>query len=139
VKPDQEDDPARVAVLRAELRDERHVYDRRFDRLFIGTFAGGVVGLVAGVVSALWGGGPLDPALRSVIVFVPFVVAGATVGVFGRMPRKPNGFHLAAVDDTIVAVQVADERTMEDTQLFLEELGAERVEAVSPDGTPLER
>jgi hypothetical protein len=152
VMPGGNDDPDRVAVMRAEMQDERVlVHDETadaFNGVFVGTLVGGLVGLVVGVVWALLGHGPLGPTARSLIVFMPFAIAGAVIGAIrggalgpdngARSRRSPRDDEsLAAERDTLVAVHVADARTAERAQNVLEELGAERVDAIDADGTPL--
>jgi len=163
VKPGKDDDPDRVAVLRAEMQDEvaegfagpsigfmtPAQTKGAVAGIFVGTLIGGLIGVVVGVAWALFGHGPLGPLARALFAFIPLIVAGATAGVIAGgalRPRAEASFdpteamddaRLAAERDTIVAVHTGDPSTAERAQHVLEELGAERVDAVNADGTPL--
>jgi len=113
-----------------------------------GTLAGAVIGAVIGVVWAALVQSDISPVARFLFAFVPFALAGAVVGVIAggafkpraeaaRHPKQMDDATLAAERDTIVAVHVNDPDTAERAQHVLEELGAERVDAVNADGTPL--
>ena len=116
--------------------------------LFVGTLIGGLVGLVAGVLWAFFGTGGFGETGRALIVFVPFVMLGTVVGAIADgvfKPRAQASVHPirredpapAGNRDTIVAVHVNDPDAAERAQHVLEDLGAERVDAVTADGTPL--
>jgi len=163
VKPGHDDDPDRVAVLRAEMQDEvtegwagpsigfmtPAQTKGAVNGVFLGLLIGGLIGVVVGVVWGLFGHGPPGPVARSLIVFLPFAIAGTTAGAIAGgalRPRAEASFdrtepmddaRLAAERDTIVAVHVPDADTAERAQHVMEELGAERVDAVNADGTPL--
>jgi len=146
VMPGGNDDPARVAVMRAELQEGSVIARRQtqdpIGGVFIGTLVGGLAGLVVGVLWALLGYGPPSPTARALIVFIPFVIAGVVIGAIrgGAMdPVSGTGDDpsLVAERDTLVAVHAPDVRTAERAHDVLEELGAERVDAIDADGTPL--
>jgi outer membrane lipoprotein SlyB len=115
--------------------------------LFFGTLIGGLLGLTAGLLWGFVGQGPLGATGRALIAFVPFLIAGAITGAIVGAAVKPREAVgpvrelddpvLAGERDTIVAVHVSDPDTAERAQHVLEELGAERVDAITADGTPL--
>lgn len=114
----------------------------------VGTIVGGLIGVAIGVAWAFLGHTTIGPVARFLFAFIPFAVAGAIVGAIAGGAFKPraeaerHSIHfddpaLAAERDTIVAVHVNDVHAAERAQHVLEELGAERVDAVNADGTPL--
>jgi hypothetical protein len=163
LRPGMNRDRDRMSELRAEMQDEvaegfggpgigfmtPSQAKGATKGIVLGTAIGVIVGAVIGVVWAFVGHSAIHPLLRFVIAFVPFAVAGATAGFIagGAMePRAEASFdptrdmgdaRLAAERDTIVAVHVNDPAAAERAQRVMEELGAERVDAVNADGTPL--
>ena len=112
----------------------------------LGTVVGAVVGAAIGFAWAWAGSGPIPAFGRFLIAFVPFVIAGATAGFIGGGGTRPrtdaprnrsDAPKLVAERDTIVAIHVSDPTAAERAQHVMEELGAERVDAVNADGTPL--
>jgi len=162
LRPGVDHDVDRMSELRAEMQDEvtegvggpgvgfmtPAQASGALRGLFIGTLVGGVLGLVVGVLWALFGAGSLGTTGRALVAFIPFAVAGAIAGAIAGgafRPRAVASVHpihmddaaMAGERDTIVAVHVNDPAAAERAQHVLEELGAERVDAVNADGTPL--
>jgi hypothetical protein len=116
--------------------------------VLLGTVIGAAIGAVIGVLWAVFGHSAVAPVIRFLFAFIPFAVAGSIAGLIAggafkpraaarRHPIRMGDPALAAERDTIVAVHVNDPDIAERAQHMLEELGAERVDAINADGTPL--
>lgn len=156
-------DPDQISELRAEMQDEIAegwaapsvglATPQQAKGALWGTVAGTLLGTVIGAaVGAIWAFGfesTWSPVMRLLLVLIPFAVGGATAGIIAGGALKPRfeaqrGPHrsfddkvLAGERDTLVAVHVDDARLAEEARRVLDGSGAERVDAVNADGTPL--
>jgi hypothetical protein len=162
LRPGVDRDPDRMSELRAEMQEEvaegvagPGIGFMTPDQargatagVAIGAVAGAFVGAVIGLVWAFAAQSDMSPVLRFFFAFVPFALAGGVAGLIAGgafKPRAEAAQHAMPMDDqppvaerdTIVAVHVNDPDTAERAQHVLEELGAERVDAINADGTPL--
>ena len=158
-----ETSPARRASMRSEMAEEvnRSVAGPgvgvfapdQATGAAAGTFVGAIAGIVVGLaVGALWAFGfqsVLSEAGRLAIAALCFLFAGAVIGfvVGGSMKPRIEGSErpgrmldertLAGTDDTLLEVEVSSESEAHMVEEVLEHAGAERVDAVDRDGTPL--
>ena len=163
LRPGDGDDPDQISELRAEMKDEvaegfaapgvsfmTPQQAKGASRgVAIGVLAGVLVGLVAGLVWAFGADAPMSPLARFLIGAIPFVVAGTIAGAVagGALQPRTEARHdshrsfddkrLAGEHDTVVAVHVGNKRVAERASRVLADSGAERVDAVNADGTPL--
>jgi hypothetical protein len=156
LRPGQHDDGDRISELRAEMQDQvLHSVGPVTGEQARGAVGGALAGLVlGGIVGALgglvWGyaiQGSLAPAVRVLIGAVAFAIAGSIAGAVvggGLSPARTRDEELqqedeqlAATRDTLIAVHVADPQIATTAARVLEDSGAERVDAVNADGTPL--
>jgi hypothetical protein len=148
-----DDDPARVAELRAEMQEEAResvagpgvvftpAQKRGAER---GTLAGAVIGVLIGLgIGAGWAffvDSNLTEFARIAIATVAFGAGGATIGfVAGGAvePRIEAEGRFSSADQTLVTVHVDDEGEGAQVIDLFERLGASRVDTVAPDGSPL--
>jgi hypothetical protein len=158
-----ERDPDSLSELRAEMRDEvaegfaapgvafmTPRQARGASRgLILGGVLGPIVGLAVGVGWAIGFDASLSPVARLLIAAVPFALGGSIAGAVagGALQPRSEAEHrphrnfdderLAAARDTVLAVHVANKLTAERAWRVLSASGAERVDAVNADGTPL--
>jgi hypothetical protein len=158
-----EGEGVRVADMRAEMQDEVNdgvagpgvgmMTAEQARGALVGVVSGALVGILVGLfVGAVWGwtlASALSPVGRLLIATACFTVGGAVVGVVtggGLKPRReaqrypsqmPDESSLAGERDTLLEVHVNDQDEASLVQHVLEVAGAERVDAISGDGSPL--
>lgn len=156
-------DPARVAEMRSEMQQEVDesvagpgvglFTPQQAKGAATGTFLGGVLGAAVGFAfGALWAfafEASISAAGRMAIATLSFMFAGAVIGfvVGGAMkPRLDAAEHpgtqlderrLAGERDTLLEVHVSSEDEAHMVEDVLEHAGAERVDAIGPEGRPL--
>jgi hypothetical protein len=140
-----------AAALRSEMRDEMEAtvigpgnigpFTKGMSRgmlkwLPIATIAGALLGLLIGLLP--W---PFDRGLTITVAVICGAVAGATTGFvaggFVRPRKEGEGREFAAERGVTVGVHADDEEAFERARAILMELGAERVDRVTPEGTPM--
>lgn len=121
---------------------------------FIGTGAGIVAGAAIGAaVGLIWiaiAHSAVPSTTRMVIAVVVFAIGGSVAGFIAGGALKPrieaervdpaaqlDEKRLAAERGTVVALHLADPRVVDRARRILQEAGAERIDAVNADGTPL--
>lgn len=160
--PAADRDPDRVSELRAEMREEvaegwsaapvGYVTPEQAEGaskgVVTGLLIGTAVGIVVGFLWAIIGEAPFTPFVRALLGAIPFMAGGAVAGaVVGGASntrfegqRKPHrgldDEKLAGERDTLVAVEVDDGATCRRVKEVLDDIGAERVDVVTPEGTP---
>ena len=162
VRPQEDADPARVAEMRGEMQEEVDhtvagpgvvLTSDQAKGATGGVLAGTIAGLVLGLaVGALWAYGmesAISEAGRMMIAAVCFAIGGMTVGFVAGGSLKPRmeGKHhpgrmlderrLAGERDTLLEVHVSNEDEAHMVEEVLEDAGAERVDAIGREGTPL--
>jgi len=152
------------AALRGEMQDEvvqgfagpavGFVTPAQAEGAFIGTFAGIAGGAVLGaIVGLLWialSHSAVPDATRLVIAIIAFAIGGAAAGFVAGGALKPrveaehvdpasqlDEKHLTAERGTVVALHLHDRGTLDRAYDILNASGAERIDAVNADGTPL--
>jgi hypothetical protein len=161
VRP-QQPDPARVAEMRGEMQQEVDdsvagpgvvLTPEQAKGATGGTMAGTVVGLVLGIaIGAFWAFG-MESAIsemgRLLIAAICFGIGGAVVGFVAGGALKPrmegerhpgrmlDERRLAGERDTLLEVHVTNEDEAHIVEEVLEHAGAERIDAMNTDGTPL--
>jgi hypothetical protein len=155
-------DAARVAEMRGEMQAEVDssvagpgvvLSPEQAKGAGIGVLVGAILGAAAGVaVGAVWAFA-FDSAIsetgRIAIGGLCFLFGGATIGfVLGGAlkPRADAAEHpgkqldereLAGEEDTLLEIHVADDDEAQIVEEVLEHAGAERVDSVNREGTPL--
>lgn len=156
-------DVTRVAEMQAEMAEEvthgwagpsvGFMTPSQAKGALFGTVTGAVIGLAIGLaVGAAWGlftDSPISSLGRLAIGAACFLVGGATMGVIAGGALKPridgaehpgrmlDERRLAGESDTLVAVHVDGDREAEVAQDVLTSAGAERVDAIVDDGSPM--
>lgn len=162
LRPEDGEDPDQVSELKAEMQDEvtegfttplafvtPEQAKGAITGAIIGALAGALIGALVALAWALGGDGTVSVFWRMMIGIIPFTVGGSVAGAVAGgalRPRKTarqmphhhfDDPSLAAERDTVVAVHVGDRRQVEQACRILENSGAERVDAVNADGSPL--
>jgi hypothetical protein len=156
-------DQDQVSELRAEMRDEvaegfaapgvSFMTPRQAKGasrgLMLGGALGAIIGLAVGVAWAIGFDAAISPLARLFIAAIPFAVGGSIAGAVagGALEPRSEAGHtshrsldderMAAERDTVVAVHVGNKQTAQRAWRVLTDSGAERVDAVNADGTPL--
>jgi hypothetical protein len=140
-----------AAALRAEMRDEIEAtvigpgnigpFTKGMSKglvrwLPIATLVGALLGLLIGLLP--W---PFDRGLTITVAVICGAVAGATTGFvaggFVRPRKEGEGGEFAAERGVSVGIHTDDEGALERARAILTELGAERVDRVTPEGAPM--
>jgi hypothetical protein len=162
--PGRDSGPDARAALRSEMQDE---VDESFagpgvsfatksqaKGAFVGTFAGIAAGAILGAaVGLLWVAfthSAVGDVTRVAIAIIVFAIGGAAAGFIAGGAVKPRieadrhdpmaqlgEQHFASERGTVVALHLRDRGTVDRAYRILTEAGAERVDAVNANGTPL--
>lgn len=156
-------DRDRIAELKAEMQEEADtgwpvqpsgfLTRAQAQGAAVGVGTGAIAGIVFGAMVGLGWAFAADSSVsafaRFVIPVICFAIGGATAGVVagGALKPRSEASHVprhrfddkttSAEVSTLVAVHTGDEKMARRAQRLLKDSGAERVDAVNADGTPL--
>ncbi len=152
------------AALRSEMQDEvvegfagpgvSFATPAQAKGAFIGTFAGiaagAILGAIVGLVWVALSHSAVPDVTRVAIAIIVFAIGGAAAGFVAGGAMKPridaersdprsqlDEKHLVSERGTVVALHLHDLGTLDRAYQILSDAGAERIDAVNADGTPL--